>query len=244
MMTTAAFAGFRPAALTFLRALKKNNRRDWFEANRASYEREIKAPLKAFVEELDVRFATRAPEFVGDPKTSLFRIHRDIRFSKDKSPYKTHAAFWIFHRAPGRGIGQTVDGGAGFYFHLEPGASLVAAGLWMPPRPKLQLVRDAIADDPTSWEAVVKARSFVKRFGGLNEDDPGVLLKRLPRGYAPGHAAERWLRFNSFTTSRGLTDRDVQSPSLATLVMKDYEAMLPLTRWLNRALGFLPSVRR
>ncbi|MBA4073149.1 MAG: DUF2461 domain-containing protein [Gemmatimonas sp.] len=243
-MITRPFTGFRPAALTFLRALKRNNRREWFEANRETYEREIKAPLKAFIEELDVRFATVAPEFVGDPNSSLFRIHRDIRFSKDKSPYKTHAAFWIFHRAPGRGVGQTVDGGAGFYFHLEPGASLVAAGLWMPPRPKLQRVRDAIADDPASWESVVLAAPFVKRFGGLTEDDPGVLLTRLPRGYAPGHPAERWLRFNSFTASRALSDTDVLSPKLASVVMKDFTAMLPFTRWLNRALGFLPSAHR
>ncbi len=243
-MITRPFSGFRPAALTFLRALKKNNRRDWFEVNRATYEHEVKAPLKAFVEELDVRFATVAPEFVGDPKASLFRIHRDIRFSKDKSPYKSHAAFWIFHRAPGRGVGQTVDGGAGFYFHLEPGASLVAAGLWMPPRPKLRLVRDAIADDPDAWESVVLARSFTRRFGGLTEDDPGVLLKRLPRGYAAGHPAERWLRFNSFTASRALSDADALSSKVATTVMKDFTAMVPFVRWLNRALGFLPSTHR
>lgn len=243
-MIPRAFSGFRPAALTFLRALKRNNRREWFAANRATYEREIKDQLKAFVEELDVRFATLAPEFVGDPRSSLFRIHRDIRFSRDKSPYKTHAAFWIFHRAPGRGVGQTVDGGAGFYFHLEPGASLVAAGLWMPPRPKLQLVRDAIADDPGAWESVVLAAPFVRRFGGLNEDDPGVLLKRLPRGYAPGHPAERWLKFNSFTVSRALPDTAVLSPTLASAVMRDFTAMLPFSRWLNRALGFLPSAHR
>ncbi|MEK7239559.1 MAG: DUF2461 domain-containing protein [Gemmatimonadota bacterium] len=243
-MTTHHFAGFRPAALTFLRALRKNNRREWFEAQRATFEREIKDPLKAFVEELDVRFAGVAPEFVGDPRTSLFRIHRDIRFSKDKSPYKTHAAFWIFHRAPGRGVGQTVDGGAGFYFHLEPGASLVAAGLWMPPRPKLQRVRDAIADDVESWEAAVTDRAFVRRFGGLTDDEPGILLKRLPRGYEPGHPAERWLRFKSFTASRGLSDQEALSPKVADTVMKDFAALVPFARWLNRALGFLPARQR
>ena len=243
-MTAHAFNGFRPAALTFLRALKKNNRRDWFEANRDVFEQEVKAPLRALVEELDVRFAALAPEFVGDPKSSLFRIYRDIRFSKDKSPYKTHAACWIFHRAPGRGVGQTVDGGAGFYFHLEPGSSLVAAGLWMPPRPKLQRVRDAIADDPKSWEAVVLDKRFVRRFGGLTEDDPGAMLKRLPRGYVPGHPAERWLRFNSFTVSRALSDAEALSPKLADSAMKDFTLMLPLARWLNRALGFPPSTHR
>ncbi len=237
-------SGFRPAALTFLRALRKNNRREWFEAHRDTYEREIKAPLKAFAEELDVRFATVAPEFVGDPKRSLFRIYRDIRFSKDKSPYKSHAALWIFHHAPGRGVGTTVDGGAGFYFHLEPGASMVAAGLWMPPRPKLQLVRDAIADDVDAWEAVVLARGFARRFGGLSDDDPGAVLKRLPRGYAPGHPAERWLRFNSFTVSRALSDAEALSPKVADLVMKEFTVMLPFVRWLNRAMGFLPRERR
>jgi uncharacterized protein (TIGR02453 family) len=243
-MTASAFNGFRPAALTFLRSLRRNNRREWFEANRAVFEREIKAPLKQLVEELDVQFATLAPEFVGDPKSSLFRIHRDIRFSADKSPYKTHAACWIFHRAPGRGVGRTVDGGAGFYFHLEPGASLVAGGLWMPPRPKLQLVRDAIVEDLPSWERVVLHGELARRFGGLNEDDPGVLLKRLPRGFAPGHPAERWLRFNSFTVSRALSDTDALSSKLVSLVMRDFTVMLPFVRWLNHALGFLPSRSR
>ena len=241
---TTSFTGFRPAALTFLRALRKNNKREWFEANRAAYEREIKAPMKALVEELDVRFATLAPEFVGDPKTSVFRIHRDIRFSQDKSPYKSHAALWIFHRAPGRGVGQTVDGGAGFYYHLEPGASMVAGGLWMPPSPKLQMIRDAIVDDVDAWEAIVLDKAFVKRFGGLTEDDPGVMLKRLPRGYAPGHPAERWLRFKSFTVSRALSDAEATGAKVVDVAMKDYAAMLPFTRWLNRAMGFLPKERR
>ncbi|MBM3908877.1 MAG: DUF2461 domain-containing protein [Gemmatimonadetes bacterium] len=243
-MTHPAFTGFRPAALTFLRGLRANNRREWFESHRAVYENEVKRPLQTLVEELDVRFATLAPEFVGDPKSSLFRIHRDVRFSRDKSPYKSHAACWIFHRAPGRGVGQTVDGGAGFYFHLEPGASLVAGGLWMPPRPKLQLVRDAIAEAPKAWEGLVLDREFVRRFGGLNEDDPGVLLKRLPRGFAPGHPAERWLRFNSFTVSRALTDADALGPRLVARVMRDFTVMLPFVRWLNRALGFPPSRSR
>lgn len=241
---TTSFGGFRPAALTFLRALRKNNRREWFEANRATYERELKASMKAMVEELDVRFAALAPEFVGDPKTSVFRIHRDIRFSQDKSPYKTHAALWIFHRAPGRGVGQTVDGGAGFYFHLEPGGCMVAGGLWMPPSPKLQMIRDAIVDDVAGWEAIVLNKAFVRRFGGLTEDDPGVMLKRLPRGYAPGHPAERWLRFKSFTVSRALSDDEASGPKAVDLVMKDYAAMLPFTRWLNRAMGFMPKDRR
>lgn len=239
-----SFSGFRPAALTFLRGLKKNNRKEWFEANRATYERELKTPMRALVEELDVRFAELAPEYIGDPKASMFRIHRDIRFSKDKSPYKSHVAFWIFHRAPGRGVGQTVDGGAGFYFHLEPGASLVAGGLWMPPRPKLQKVRDAIVDDVKGWEKIVLDKTFVKHFGALSDDDPGAVLKRLPRGYEPGHPAERWLRYNSFTVSRTLSDADALSSKVASIAMKEYAVMLPMVRKLNLALGYLAADRR
>ena len=121
-MSDGEFRGFRAGALTFLRSLKRNNTREWFQAHRDDYEREVRAPLAALVEEMDVRFAELAPEIVGDPKRSLFRIHRDVRFSSDKSPYKTNAACWFYHGDAGRGVGSTTPhGGAGFYFHMEPG---------------------------------------------------------------------------------------------------------------------------
>jgi uncharacterized protein (TIGR02453 family) len=154
-----AFRAFRPEALTFLKGLKKHNRRDWFEERRPVYVNEIVEPLRALVDELDVRFAKLAPEYMGDPKRSPFRIYRDVRFSKDKSPYKTHAALWIYHRAPGRGVGKDVDGGAGFYVHLEPGACLVAGGLWMPPRPSLANVRAHFSEDLAGWKKAIRAQS-------------------------------------------------------------------------------------
>ena len=238
------FKGFRPAALSFLRALKKNNRREWFEEHREEFVREISEPTKALIEELDVRFASLAPEFVGDPKTSMFRIYRDVRFSKDKSPYKVHAALWIFHRAPGRGVGKEIDGGAGFYVHLEPQASLVAAGLWMPPRHSLAKVREHFSEDLAGWKRAVTAPAVVKRFGGLVTDEPGILLKRLPRGFDEGHPAEKWLRFNSFTMHRTYSDADMLSPKLAEKAMKDFALLVPMCRWLNRAMGHLPSKSR
>src|SRR3990172_8719669 len=107
---------FTPATLRFLRELKRNNTRPWFEAHRAEYEAHVKGPMKELVEELDVRLARFAPEIVGDPRRSMFRIYRDVRFSADKSPYKTHAACWFFHRGGSRRVGQEAeDGGAGFY---------------------------------------------------------------------------------------------------------------------------------
>ncbi len=235
---------FTPETFAYLRALTRNNRREWFEAHRPEYARTLLAPMRALAEEFDVQFATLAPEFVGDPKRSLFRIYRDVRFSKDKTPYKTHAAMWVYHRSPGRGVGKEIDGGAGFYFHVEPGASMVAGGLWMPPRPSLNKVRAHFDADLAGWKKAVDARAIRTRFGGLNDDEPGIMLKRLPRGYDAGHAAERWLRYNSFTVSRTLTDAEVLSPKIVETAMKDFTAMLPMVRWLNRALGYLPATTR
>ena len=241
-MTT--FRGFHREALGFLRGLKRNNRRDWFEARRETWVRVLAEPMKALVEELDVRFADLAPEFEGVPKRSIFRIYRDVRFSKDKSPYKAHAALWIYHRAPGRGVGKEIDGGAGFYLHVEPGGALVAGGLWMPPRPSLELVRAQFDRDLAGWERAVTGIAFTRRFGKLLDDEEGILLKRLPRGYAEGHPAERWLRYKSFTVHRHYGDAAILSPSLVDHAMKDFAAMVPMCRWLNRALGYLPAQRR
>jgi uncharacterized protein (TIGR02453 family) len=232
-----AFSKFTPEAFTFLRGLKRNNNKPWFEANRPVYERAVLGPLRDLADELDIRFAKLAPEFVAPRKRALFRIHRDVRFSKDKSPYKTHAALWVFHRDAGRGVGRDAHGGAGFYFHIEPGASLVAGGFWMPPRPILNTIRERIVDEQRAFEKLVKAPAFKKRFGGLTDDEPGVRLTRTPRGFAPDHPAAHWLRFNSFTASRDLTDAEALSPKLVDVILKDYAALLPLVRWLNGSLG-------
>src|SRR5438445_12342253 len=115
---------FSTATLTFLRGLKRHNDRAWFEAHRPEYEAVVKQPMRELIDELDVRLARIAPEIVGDPKRSMFRIYRDIRFSKDKSPYKTNAGCWFWHRDADRRVGDAAEGGgAGFYFHLQPGSS-------------------------------------------------------------------------------------------------------------------------
>jgi uncharacterized protein (TIGR02453 family) len=235
------FPGFRPAALRFLAQLKRHNTRPWFEANRARYELEVREPLRLLVEEVDVRLARLAPEMVGDPKRSIFRIHRDVRFSRDKSPYKTHAACWFYHRDAGRGVGQDASGGAGFYFHLEPGQCLIGAGIWMPPRPALARIRDALAEDQAGFEAIVEDRGFRRRYGSLDDE---AMLTRPPRGFTEGHPAARWLRYQSFTAGRRLTERAVTSPRLVERLAEDYQRLAPLVRWLNRSLGFRAIDRR
>jgi uncharacterized protein (TIGR02453 family) len=220
------------ASLRFLRGLKKNNNKPWFEAHRDEYEAHLREPMRALIVEMDRRLARVAPEMGGDVKRSMFRINRDIRFSKDKSPYKTNGACWFFHRGAGHRVGSDSEGGsAGFYFHFEPGQSMVGAGLWMPPRPQLNKIRDAIADDPKGFERMVFA---LKRFGGLDDEQR---LTRVPRGFAPDHPAAKWLRYQSFTAGRVLKDAEATGAKLPALLEREYKALLPLVRWLNGALG-------
>ena len=224
---------FTPAALKFLRGLAKNNNKQWFEEHRADYENEVREPMRDLIGEMNAKLASFAPEIGGDPKRSMFRINRDIRFSKDKSPYKTHAACWFHHRRATSKVGTEADAGsAGFYFHLEPGRSMVGAGLWMPPRPQLNKLRDAIAEDPAGFGRVVRG---LKKFGGLDDES---MLTRMPRGFSEEHPAAKWLRYQSFTSGRLLEDAQVTGPKLPALLARDFESLLPLVRFLNRAVGF------
>jgi uncharacterized protein (TIGR02453 family) len=241
-VSTARFAGFGPEALRFLRRLKRNNRREWFERHRWVYESEVRDPLRALVEELDVRLARLAPELTGHPRHSVFRIHRDVRFSADKSPYKTNAACQFYHHDAGRGAGRDAEGaGAGLYFQLADGQCFVAGGMWMPARPALDRIRDRIADEPDTLDRLLRAPAFRRKFGRLDEED---MLKRMPRGYSEDHPAAKWLRYRSFTATRMMTEREAQSRRLPELLARDFAALVPLVRWLNSALGYQKWERR
>ena len=231
---------FSTPTLTFLRGLKRHNDRAWFEAHRTEYEADVKQPMRELIEEMDVRLTRFAPEI----KRSMFRIYRDIRFSPDKSPYKTHASCWFYHRDGSRAVGREAEGegaGAGFYFQIAPGDSFVGGGMWMPPRDALLKLREAIADDPTRFTRIATDRRLVRRFGGLSEE---AVLRRVPRGFAPDHAAARWLKFQSFVMGRPLTDAQAAGARLPALLEADFRLMLPLVRWINGVLGLRPAERR
>lgn len=252
---SAGFTGFPSQALRFLGGIARHNEKPWFEAHRAEYETAIRAPLVALVEELDARLGTIAPECVGDRKRSVFRIHRDVRFSNDKSPYRTHAACWFFHRdvragvpkdavasgASGSASGTSVSGSASFYFHLEPGASFVAGGIHMPPRPALACIRERLVARTSEWEGIVGARAFRRRFGDLDDE---AMLVRMPRGYAPDHPAARWLRCQSFTASQPLSDDEATGADLPDRLARAFTTLVPFVRWLNAALGLRAAERR
>ncbi len=233
---------FSPATLRFLRGLAAHNTKPWFEAHRHEYEAAVKEPMLALIEEMDVRLARIAPEIVGDPKRSMFRIYRDIRFSADKSPYKAHASCWFYHRDGTRGVGREAEGGgAGFYFQIAPGESFIGGGMWMPPKDALRRIRDAIAENPRAFEKIAAARPVRRRFGGLDDESR---LKRVPRGYAPDHPAGGWLRFQSFVAGRRLTDAQAVSRRLVALLQADFQLLVPLVRWINGTLGLRAAPRR
>ncbi len=240
-VTPPSWRCFEPAALTFLRQLKRNNRREWFMAHKDRYTHLVQEPMRACIEEMDVILAQEMPEIHGDPKRSMFRVYRDVRFGKDKSPYKTHASCWCFHQDAGRGVGQAVRGGAGFYLHLEPGASMIAAGIWMPPKEGLGMIREALLDDHASWAKIVTAPAFRRRFGRLSEE---AMLVRVPRGVDPTHPAAPWLRYKSFTVHRMLGNDVMTSPTLLRQLTTDIRRLRPMVRWLNNALGFAPLEHR
>jgi uncharacterized protein (TIGR02453 family) len=235
------FRGFRPAARTILRGLRRHNDRDWFLANRDRYESEVRGPMAALVEEMDVRLATLAPEIVGDPKRSLFRIHRDVRFSNDKSPYKTNAACWFYHMDAGRGVGgDAAHGGAGFYFDIGPDEAWVGGGIWMPPRPTLLRLREQIAEEHASLARILRAPAL-KPFGGLARE---AMLTRMPRGFDADHPAAELLRHQSFTMGRLVRERDLFGAKLADVLAREFERLVPLVRWLNGAMGLRTLARR
>lgn len=229
-------------SLRFLRALRRNNEREWFTANRDRYERSLLTPLRELVEEMDVRLASFAPELIGSPKRSIFRIHRDVRFSKDKSPYKKHAAFLLYHRdVSGEGAAGRTMGAAGFYIHIEPGNSFVGGGIYMPPAPVLRKLRTAIVDDPEPLLKAIRGARFRKRYGTL---DAAQQLVRLPRGYQADQRTESLLRHRSLTAWQQLDDSLVTDSRLPDELESALRDLLPLVRWVNGVLGFRPASYR
>ena len=156
-----AFDGFSPEALRFLAQLKRNNRRPWFLKNKETYEQQIKAPMIQLVQALNTELQSFAPEMVTEPKRAIYRIYRDIRFSKDKSPYKTHISALFAPRGSGK------HACAGFYFHFSPEELLVAGGVYMPGPKELLAIRGHIAENSEVLRRMIANRQFKRLFGQL-----------------------------------------------------------------------------
>lgn len=215
-----AFGGFRPEALDFLVELALNNDRSWFGPRKAQYEALLKVPLEQLCSAVDEAFRARDLPLVADPARSPFRIYRDVRFAKDKSPYKTNvgASFpWI-------GDG----GGVGGYFHLEPGGIFVGGGMWHPAPARLAAWRAAVAEDPGRVHAAVDDPAFVATFGTVGGDR----LKRAPAGFAPDHPDIELLKLKDVTFGQPLSDEDALGPGLPATIAATLANAVPLLRLL------------
>jgi uncharacterized protein (TIGR02453 family) len=217
---------FTNETLKFLRALKRNNDREWFKARRDDYERHVRAPMIAVIERLAADFRRFAPEIVASPKTSLYRIYRDTRFSEDKTPLKIQVS------ASFRWRGLEKGEGAGLYLEIHPQWVWMGGGFWAPPQPQLVRIREHIAESWPRIDRVARARAFTRVVGGLD----GEKLTRVPRGYPADHPAAEYLKFKQFLGGREFPPEFATSAEFYPALTETFKALLPLIRFLNEPL--------
>jgi len=220
-----SLARFSPEALKYLVQLKRHNNRPWFLKNKETYEREIKQPMSSLVLALNAELRRLAPELVTEPKRAIYRIYRDVRFSPDKSPYKTHVAALF---AP-RGLGKHAC--AGLYFHFAPEELLLAGGVYMPGPKELLAIRNRIAGNPTAFRKILAHRQIAS-LGGLQGDQ----LLRVPKGFAPHHPAADLLRYKQFLVWVTHPPELALGTDLLPLLTQTFRTLLPLVHFLNAPL--------
>ena len=218
------FPGFSPEALTFLRNLQRNNRREWFQPRKERYEELIKAPMLELVGCLNHELARVAPNYVTPPQKAMYRIYRDTRFSKDKTPYKTHIS-GIFPRmtAPKRE-------GAVFYFHFTAKELLAFGGVYSPERDELMAYRGLIQERHQELESILSNRTLRRTVGALQ----GEQLTRMPKGYSEDHPAESLLRRKQWYLEAILDIRVVTSPRILPELVRRFEIMAPFVEFMNQ----------
>jgi len=227
------FVGFPREGIKFLRQLKKNNNRDWFANHKTEYEEFVKLPMQSLISTLQTPMMKLAPEFEFNPKRSMFRIHRDTRFSKDKTPYKTHVAA-IFHPE-----GHWEES-AGFYLHIEPEEVYLGGGIYMPDGVQLKKIRTAIANRSGEFLSIVQGRTFKNRFGKLE----GSKLQRNPQGFFQDHPMIEWLKYKQFFAGVSWKTDECFSPKFVEKIIAVYRDLLPFVQFFNATLGNVEEVKR
>lgn len=219
---------FTAASFGFLRQLDRHNTREWFAAHRDQYEAYLREPFLALIADLQGPVAQISPHFRADPRKqggSLFRIHRDVRFSKNKMPYKTWSGARVFHER------RREVHAPSFYLHIEPGRCFVGGGIWHPEAPTLRRLRQFIVDNPAGWKRATTRPSFRRQF-----QFHGERLKRPPRGFDPGHALIEDLKLKSLAAGMPLDDQLVCSPGLLAEVVRSFRQVAPLVDYLCAAV--------
>lgn len=214
--------------LKFLKDLKKNNKKEWFDKNRSRFD-----AAKKNVEETTaeiIKRLSKSDESIAHllPKECMFRINRDVRFSKNKSPYKTNMGVY-FSKGGKKGIQ------AGYYFHIEPGGAFIAGGLWMPMPPELKKARQEIDYSWDEFNKIVTAKSFKNTFGQLDRSKEYV-LSRPPKGYDEDNPAIDYLKLKSFIATRKISDTELTGKDVVKVVVGYFEKMKPFIDFINRAV--------
>ena len=218
-----------PALFDFLKELRENNNRGWFQANRAHYESTVREPMLRFIADFAPRLHEINRNFVADPRPlggSMFRIHRDTRFSRDKSPYKTHVGVQFRHAS------ASDVHAPGFYLHLEPAEVFGACGIWRPEAPTLAAVGEAIAKNPERWRRALSGRGFKAqwRFDGES-------LRRPPRGFGPDHPFIEDLKRKDFVTVTDFSEKQACGPDFMRTFAERLRTAAPFMAFLTKAVG-------
>lgn len=213
--------------LEFLKDIKLNNSKVWFDANKKRYD-EARTAFITSVEEMIVAIGSLDPDINNlTAKECIFRINRDVRFSKDKRPYKNNMAAY-FNRAGKKGTG------AGYYVHIEPGQSFIAAGVWMPEGEGLSKIRQEIDYNFDEWKKIIGNINFKKQF--QNSIDKSNSLVRPPKGYDENNAALEFLKLKSFVAMKQISDVELKSKTFLGDLTKSFKAVKPLIDFINRSL--------
>ena len=221
-----AFPGFSREGIKFLRDLKKHNDREWFTPRKAIFDEHLKLPMLQLIAAVHQEMARFAPQFVGDPAKSLYRIYRDTRFAKDKTPYKTHVGALLWRN------GTEKNDAASYYFAVSPDAVEIAGGLYVAEPDALRAVRQHIADDTKAFRATFESRKVKNLLGELQ----GETMTRVPKGFDPAHPAAELLKHKRYILYTELDPALAFSPKLAKEIATRFEAMVPFLDFLNRPL--------
>lgn len=218
------------STLKFLKDLKRNNNKPWFDKNRTNYEN-AKTDFITFIQNVIDQHGKKDNSIKNlTAKNCLFRINRDIRFSKDKSPYKTN-----FGASINKGGKKAFDS-AGYYFHLEPGNSFTGGGIYMPMPDMLKKVRQEIDYNLKDFKKILTSKKFKSVYGDLTRNEE-FLLSRVPKGYEPDNPAAEFLKLKSFIAMTSLSDKDLTSKSLVSKTVAAFDALQPLIEFLNQSIS-------
>ena len=230
----AALPYLRPEGLKFLRALNRNNDREWFQPRKETFDAELKRPMVAIAEKINQQMMDFAPAYIRPAEKCIFRIYRDTRFSNDKRPYKTHVAAWWM---PG---GFEKTSGAGFYFEVNTKELIIAAGAWMPAKDQLKLIRDWMLEHHEEFRKILKSGPIHNNFGEFE----GMALTRAPKGYPAGHPADELIRAKQWGVSVSLEPELALEKNFATLVAGYFKKATPLVEALNAPLLAVQETKR